>query len=115
MAVPNSRLCGSRRASRGAAPMPSASPTNTAMNSIPYAAFPPPRLAAYRVAEPMTMPPAVNAPMMPTTSPRTSGVPATKRAPSRSRANSPGAASRRCCARPEISRMRNQTVVAVSR
>ena len=74
MAVPNSRLCGSRRASRGAAPMPSARPTNTAMNSIPYAALPPPRLAAYSVAEPMTMPPAVKAPMIPITSPRISGV-----------------------------------------
>ncbi len=115
MAVPNSRLCGSRRDSRGAAPMPSASPTNTAMKSIPYAALPPPRLAAYSVAEPTTTPPAVNAPMIPITSPRISGVLATNRKPSRSSASRPGAAARRCAARPEISRMPNQTVVAVSR
>ena len=58
----------------------------------PYAALPPPRLAAYSVAEPTTIT-AVNAPMIPITSPRTSGVLATNWKPSRSSATSPGAAS----------------------
>ena len=35
IAAPNNRLCGIRRAIRGAAPMPMASPTNTDANSSP--------------------------------------------------------------------------------
>ena len=35
IAAPNSRLCGIRRAIRGAAPIPMASPTNTEANSSP--------------------------------------------------------------------------------
>ena len=52
--------------------------------------------------------------MMPTTSPRTSGVVETNWAPSRSIASRPGAASRRSALRPEISGMRKATVNAVS-
>jgi hypothetical protein len=95
--------------------MPIASPTNTDANRTPYAALPPPRLAAYKVAEPTTVPPAANAPTMPVTSPRTSGVRATNDAPSRSMATSPGPAALRCVARPEISGMKNQTVSAMTR
>ena len=62
------------------------------------------------------MPPAANAPMMPITSPRTSGVRTTNDAPSRSSAMQPRvAAARRSVARPEISGMRNQTVSAMTR
>ncbi len=46
MAVPNSRLWVSRRASRGAVAMPTARPTNTATNSMLNAVSPPSRLNA---------------------------------------------------------------------
>jgi hypothetical protein len=46
IAMPNSRLCGSRRARLGDPAMPIASPTNSATNSRPNADSPPRRLFA---------------------------------------------------------------------
>ncbi len=74
MPTPNSRSCGSRRASFGAPASPSAAPTKTATNNRPNEESPPPRLDEYAFAEPITAPPAANAPAIPISSPRTSGV-----------------------------------------
>src|SRR5699024_12065701 len=65
IAVPNSRSCGIRCASFGAAAIPLAKPTNTDTNSRPKEASPPPRLAEQGLDAPITPPPAANAPDQP--------------------------------------------------
>ncbi len=81
-AIPNSRRRDRPASSRGPSHMPPARPTNTAAKSTPYPAGPPPTSAANCWPRPITRPPAANAPSMPTTSPRISGVPPTNRQPS---------------------------------
>ena len=82
IARPNSRRRENSASNRGPPHIPSASPTKTAANSVPYPGEPARRSATKAWASPITMPPAANAPSMPRTSPRTNGVVPTYRQPS---------------------------------
>ena len=73
----NNRRRDSPENSRGANPMPSARPPKTAPNSTPYPGSPASRSSTYVRPRPITTAPAANAPEMPTTRPRTTGVPVT--------------------------------------
>ena len=94
MAGPNARLRDSSPSSRGPAPTPAAMPRNTAPNSRPYAAWPPPStVTANSCPCAMIAPPAASEPSMPTSSPRISGVCRANATPSRRLASTVGGGS----------------------
>jgi hypothetical protein len=75
MLMPNQRRRLSSRTTIGPRPMPTARPMKRVANNSEKAASPAPSDAVKKRAVPITMPPPANAPKMPSTRPRTSGVP----------------------------------------
>jgi len=80
--APNKRRRENCESTRGPNAIPAANPVNTEPKSTPYAASPPPRSLTNVRAKPITAPAAINAPTMPTISPRTIFDWLTKRQPS---------------------------------
>jgi len=80
--APNNLRRENCESTRGPKPIPAANPVNTEPKSTPYAASPPPRSLTNVLAKPITAPAAINAPTIPTISPRTIFDWLTKRQPS---------------------------------